>query len=164
NVVPVGGTTLNLDASNNRSSETGWSGSGGGYSSYYGEPTYQSTYAQSSYVKNTLGNTVLLNSARGNPDVAYAADSSPGFAVYDSYPYLGSRLGWVAVGGTSAGSPQWAALVALADQGRGSLGSLDGASQTLPALYKLAADSTSYPSDFYDETSGNNGYSARTGY
>src|SRR5262249_9197998 len=68
NIVAVGGTTLGLDASNNRTKETGWNGSGGGYSNQLKEPSYQSTYASSSYVQNTLGNTVLLNSRRGNPD------------------------------------------------------------------------------------------------
>jgi hypothetical protein len=64
------------------------------------------------------------------------------------------------VGGTSAAAPQWAALVALADQGRGLIGftSLDGPSQLLPALYLLP------PNDFHDITSGSNGNSATTGY
>src|SRR5262249_43291309 len=62
NVLAVGGTTLALDGSDNRTSEVGWNGSGGGPSFYESEPGYQGTYAQSSYVRNTLGNTVLLNS------------------------------------------------------------------------------------------------------
>ena len=43
------------------------------------------------------------------------------------------------MGGTSLGSPAWAAIIALADQGRNlaGVGSLDGATQTLPALYSL---------------------------
>src|SRR5262249_27785088 len=60
----------------------------------------------------------------------------------------------------SAGAPQWAALIAIADQGRALAGegTLDGATQTLPTLYQLPS------SDFHDITSGNNGYSAGTGY
>jgi hypothetical protein len=165
NILAVGGTTLNLDASNNRTTETGWSGSGGGYSTFNSEPGYQSTYAKSSYVQNTLGNTVLLNSRRGNPDVSYDADPATGFAVYDSYPYNGAPLDWVDVGGTSASAPQWAALMALVAQSRGAaLGSLDGATQTLPALYQLGANATTYGNDFYDVTGGNNGLAARAGY
>jgi hypothetical protein len=164
NVVAVGGTTLTLDSTDNRTKETAWNGSGGGPSSFLSEPGFQSTYSQSSYVQNTLGNTVLLNSVRSNPDVAYAADPSPGFAVYDTFPYSGVSFGWLSVGGTSAGTPQWAALMALVAQGRGSAGSLDGATQTLPSLYKLAGSAGSYPSDFYDITSGSNGYSAQAGY
>ncbi|HZY89365.1 MAG TPA: S8 family serine peptidase, partial [Gemmataceae bacterium] len=127
NVVAVGGTTLALDANDNRTSEVGWSGSGGGYSSVEGEPAYQSTYAQSSYVQNTLGNTVLLNSPRGNPDVALVADPNPGVAMYDTFPNSNRLSGWFAVGGTSDAAPQWAGLMALVDQGRGAAGSLDGA-------------------------------------
>jgi len=166
NVLAVGGTTLTLDGSDNITSEIGWSGSGGGYSQGYSVPSYQSTYANSSYVQNTLGNKVLLDGARGNPDVAYAADASPGFAVYDTFPFnYGTEvLDWAAVGGTSDAAPQWAALVALADQGRGASGSLDGFSQTLPALYQLAASPTSYANDFNDIQYGSNGEQARPGY
>ena len=48
------------------------------------------------------------------------------------------------MGGTSLGAPAWAGLIAIADQGRALVGkgSLDGPSQTLPALY--AAASTDY--------------------
>jgi hypothetical protein len=63
--------------------------------------------------------------------------------------------------GTSAGAPQWAALIAIADQGRAlaGQGSLDGGTQTLPDLYALPG------SAFHDITSGNNGgYSAGPGY
>jgi subtilisin-like proprotein convertase family protein len=169
NVVAVGGTTLSLSSTDTRVSETGWSGSGGGPSAFYAEPGYQSTYAQSSYVQNTLGNKVLLGSNRGNPDVAYAADPNPGFAVSDTYPYVDPFYGtfygpWYSVGGTSDAAPQWAGLIALVDQARGSSGSLDGPGQTLSLLYKLGASSTAYPNDFFDVTSGNNGYSAVPGY
>src|ERR1019366_1512675 len=104
NVLAVGGTTLNVDASGNFISESPWSDSGGGMSPYE-----------------------LTN----KPDVAYDADPSTGFLVYDSIPNQGIS-GWQVVGGTSAGSPQWAAIIALVDQGRAlrSLGSLDGPTQT----------------------------------
>jgi subtilisin-like proprotein convertase family protein len=168
NVVAVGGTTLSLSATDTRVSETGWNGSGGGTSSFISEPSYQSTYAGSSYVQSTLGNKVLLGSNRGNPDVAYAADPNPGFAVSDTYPFVQGFQTftgpWYAVGGTSDAAPQWAGLIALVDQARGSNGSLNGPTQTLPLLYKLGASSTAYPSDFFDITSGNNGASAVAGY
>jgi hypothetical protein len=111
NVLAVGGTTLNVDSNGNWLSETAWSGSGGGQSPY----------------ENT-----------NKPDVAWDGDPSTGFLVYDSLQHAG-LVGWQVVGGTSAGSPQWAALVAIADQGRAlrGLGSLDGATQTIPDLYAL---------------------------
>jgi subtilase family serine protease len=74
--------------------------------------------------------------------------------------------GWYIIGGTSAGSPQWAGLVALADQIAGkSLGFIN------PALYAIANSATAYSSDFYDVTTGNNqiestvtGYDATPGW
>ena len=58
----------------------------------------------------------------------------------------------------------WAGLIAIADEGRAivGLGSLDGPSQTLPALYSLPA------ADFHDITSGSTGpspeFNAGPGY
>src|SRR5262249_32957068 len=59
-VVSVGGTSLLLDASNARASETAWSSSGGGLSSYYSIPGWQSGW--------------MGYAARGVPDVSYDAD------------------------------------------------------------------------------------------
>lgn len=133
-VVGVGGTSLKVDSSGNWLSETGWSGSGGGSSQYETKPSYQ--------------NGVVNGSKRASPDVAYDADPNTGVSVY----YNG---GWWKFGGTSVGAPQWSALIAIADQGRGS--SL-GSSGTLAALY---ADKT----DFHDITSGIAGKNrAGTGY
>jgi subtilase family serine protease len=73
-VLAVGGTVLALGANSIWSSETGWSGSGGGPSAYEARPPYQAV---------TAGQT----STRSNPDVAYDASPSTGIAVYDSFPY-----------------------------------------------------------------------------
>jgi subtilase family serine protease len=134
NVVAVGGTTLKLNSAGNYFSETGWSLSGGGYSRYETNQT-------------------------SSPDVAFNADPNTGFSVYDSTPASG-MVGWQTVGGTSAGAPAWAALVALADQGRtlNGQGSLDS-STALKAIYAAPA------SNFHDIVSGSNGYySAGAGY
>jgi subtilase family serine protease len=57
-----------------------------------------------------------------------------------------------AAGGTSAGSPLWAGLAAIANQMAGHpLGFLN------PALYKIAAG-PNYARDFHDVTNGNNSY------
>jgi subtilase family serine protease len=148
-VMSVGGTSLTLDSNGNWQKETAWPSGGGGTSAYEAKPAYQSAF--------------LKGSQRGTPDVAYQADPSLGYAYYSSVPVNG-QSGWQAIGGTSAGAPQWAALVAIADQGRAlqGLGSLDGFSQTLPALYEFA--SQSYSTYFHDITSGSNGKPATTGY
>jgi subtilase family serine protease len=140
-VVAVGGTHLTLDANGNWAGETAWSGGGGGASLYFIKPIYQTAY---------------VGSRRGVPDVAYDADPGTGVSVYNTYDG-----GWEQVGGTSAGAPQWAALVAVADQVRATqlgLGSLDGFSQTLPKLYAMRAG------NFHDVTSGSNGNPALPGY
>jgi subtilase family serine protease len=106
-VLAVGGTTLNLatDATGavSVSGEVAWSGSGGGASIYETKPAYQAASGSAS--------------GRGIPDVSYDADPNTGFAVYDSTPYNGSS-GWFQMGGTSAGAPQWAAILAVANQQR----------------------------------------------
>ena len=78
-------------------------------------------------------------------------------------PYQG-YTGWWDVGGTSAGAPQWAAIIAIANQGRvGKSPSLGSLTQTNAALYALYASYST--TDFHDITSGNNGrYVAGHGY
>jgi hypothetical protein len=151
NVLAVGGTTLTLGAGGTRAGETGWAGGAGGPSAYEPQPLDQ------------LGLVPQTAAYRTCPDVAYDADPATGFPIYDSYNYPASAP-WAQFGGTSAGTPQWAALVAVADQGRAraGLGSLDGPGQTLPALYQLPAG------DFHDITTGTSTgtpqYSAGPGY
>jgi hypothetical protein len=145
NVVGVGGTTLMLDGSNNYMTESGWSGSGGGNSVYESQPGYQKGVVSQSGTKRTT------------PDVAYDGSDGSTFGIFDSWGYGG----WLQVYGTSAGAPQWAALLAIANQGRALAGQgpLDGVSQTLPKLYQLPG------ADYHDVTSGSNGgYSAGAGY
>jgi len=130
NVIGVGGTTLHLTTTNTVSSETAWSGSGGGVSVYETQPSYQTTYGIG-YKNRTV------------PDVSYDADPSSGVSVYDSYSYYGQR-GWFEIGGTSVGAPQWAAIRAL------------GSGITNTKLYSDAKLATGAPS-FRDITTGING-------
>ncbi len=101
-------------------------------------------------------NSVLAggpSDGRGVPDVAYVADPSTGVAVYDSTPFLNSS-GWFVIGGTSVGAPQWAALLALADQGRQE--PLDAGMQSGSLLYGAARGAV-YLADYHDIVSGANG-------
>jgi subtilase family serine protease len=143
-VVSVGGTTLALDSGGNVVSETAWSGSGGGISAFETEPSYQTNYP----IPSTGG-------LRGNPDVSYDADPASGVAVFDSLGNQGFK-NWIQVGGTSAGSPQWAALNAIANSGRTSpLSSTSTTTPTNLAIYNIAK--TAYSTNFRDITSGTNG-------
>jgi subtilase family serine protease len=149
NVLSVGGTTLTVSSSGTYVSETAWSSSGGGVSKYESLPSYQKMLGVSA-------------TGRVTPDVSYDANSSTGFLVYDSLAVSGSS-GWLVVGGTSAGAPQWAAIIAIANQGRvaGGLTTLTSANAVIYTLYM-----TDTTSDFHDVTSGRNtsGYSAAKGY
>jgi subtilase family serine protease len=157
-VLIVGGTSLYLNADGSYGSETGWGyysetegtfvGSGGGVSGYEPLPGYQRGRVPASVPR------------RAAPDVAYDGDGNTGFRFFDSYDHPDD--GWRVIGGTSAGTPQWAALIAIADQGRAlrGEGSLDGPSQTLPTLYALGGTSA-----FHDITTGcNHDYCAQPGY
>jgi subtilase family serine protease len=142
NVLAVGGTSLYLNTSGGYGSETAWNLSGGGKSLYEAEPSFQQG-AQNFGVRTT-------------PDVSYDSNPNTGFIIYDSVG-LNGQTGFI-VGGTSAGAPQWAAILALADQARAAVG-LGSLANGQAAVYGLPA------SDFHDITSGSNGaYSAGPGY
>jgi len=150
NVLAVGGTTLTVNSSGSYTSESGWSGSGGGISAYESQPSYQK------------GIVTQTTTKRAIPDVSFDADPNSGVAVCDSFTY-GTSNPWVTVGGTSFSAPAWGAVISIVNQGRAQngLGSLDGNTQTLPMLYQL---DKSNPSAFHDVTTGNNGNAAGVGY
>jgi hypothetical protein len=124
NVVAVGGTTLYLNSAGGYQLETPWLGSSGGYSRNKAEPSYQ--------------RSVQGTGRRSTPDVAFDGDPNTGVAVYETSRETGIGS-WQTVGGTSLGTPAWAAIIAIVNQGRAlqDKGSLDGPTQTLPALYAL---------------------------
>ena len=155
-VTAVGGTHLNASfTSGAYHSETVWNNSGenpdfgaggGGFSTIYPRPSYQNAAHTGSRF-------------RGVPDVAYDADVYGGVLGVCSECNFGLQS-FAVFGGTSAGTPQWAAIAALADQAAGHrLGLLN------PALYTIAAGA-SYHDAFHDITTGNNSWdvSLFTGY
>ncbi len=145
--------------------EIGWIGWGGGFSHVFSRPSYQDTLP---------AGPTPVGAMRGVPDVGYQASSRTGVLVYDTAPgFAGLRCpngnpcsaGWYVVGGTSSSCPQWAGLVAIADQIAG-----HGLGLINPALYALASG-PGYGTYFYDVTTGNNqadpsvpGYPATTGW
>jgi len=94
-VIGVGGTTVSLKTNGTFNKETAWSGSGGGVSAYEKELSCQNGYSISK-----------ANGMRAIPDVSYDADPVSGFSIIKNGK-------WYVVGGTSAGAPQWAGIVAL---------------------------------------------------
>jgi subtilase family serine protease len=137
NVISVGGTTLNFDSSGNFTSETGWSSGGGGCSAYETVTSAQSAFAQYSQVS--------CAGKRATPDVSLDADPTSGVSVYDTTTYFG-QTGWFTVGGTSAGSPMWAARSA-------------DAGAVVNAAYVFGSSIT-----YRDITSGNNGAPCLVGF
>ena len=110
--------------------------SGGGYSSEFAKPVYQAGFNTTSH--------------RGEPDVAYSGDVNNGLLIAWSQADPSQVGTFYLFGGTSAGSPQWAAITALADQADGHrLGFLN------TRLYALARTSL-YNKVFHDITTGNN--------
>ena len=145
-----GGTKLTLDSAGAIAEETVWndengSATGGGVSTVYPVPTWQSG-------AGVPGNVDTGDTGRGVPDVAGNADPASGYQV------LVDGTSTV-VGGTSAVAPLWAALVArLAQQAGRKLGLL----QTV--LYDGAKPGVVQPG-FQDVTSGSNGgYAAGPGW
>jgi kumamolisin len=135
NVSGVGGTTLRLSGTS-RSSETAWSGSGGGVSAVFSTPSWQKG----------------SNGKRTVPDVSADADPNTGYAIF-------SAGSWAVFGGTSCAAPMWSGFTALHDASANSK-----AGNINPKLYSIAAGS-GYASDFHDITSGSNGsFRAGKGY
>ncbi|MFF4821906.1 S53 family peptidase [Streptomyces sp. NPDC001312] len=150
-VVSVGGTQLHLDAKGDRiapdSVYNDDGASGGGLSPVFARPSYQNRVEQ------------VVGHRRGTPDVSMSAAMNGGAWVYSSYDP--KRVGWDVYVGTSAASPLFAGIVALADQVAGHrLGDIH------QALYSLSAQSSRNPStgivDVKDGT--NNSYAGVTGH
>lgn len=122
-VLGVGGTSLTVDPNGRLKNEVAWSGSGGGLSKFYSTPAYQMSLP--------TAERQILNGRRGVPDVAYNASNDSPVLIYIAGH-------WRVVGGTSAATPQWAGVIALADQRAGrDLGSVNA------SLYRLASSSSS---------------------
>jgi subtilase family serine protease len=142
--------------------EVGWIAAGGGFSHVFAKPDYQDTLPAGS---------TAIGSMRGVPDIASEASATTGPLVYDSNAGLdgGSNAGsggWYIIGGTSVACPQWAGMVAIADQIHGG-----GLGLINPTLYSIASNPAQYADDYFDITTGNNqldpsipGYPATTGW
>jgi subtilase family serine protease len=126
--------------------------SGGGVSSIYSMPSYQSGLPSS--FTTLFGATVPAN-GRMNPDVSFNAASNGGWLAPLSFlpPSANSKPTfpqWAVFGGTSASAPAWAGIIALLNQANGGpVGFIN------PAIYSLG-NSWLYHDAFHDITSGQN--------
>jgi subtilase family serine protease len=131
--------------------------SGGGKSEFFARPSWQN------------GVKAITGAHRGVPDISMSAACDGSVDVYSSFEP--GAAGWTLICGTSEATPEFAAIVALADQVAGHpLGLIN------PKLYALLAK---HAPGLVDVTSGNNtvsfyqgsaalttvtGYQARKGY
>jgi len=132
-VVSVGGTTLNTGTGYAYSSESAWNGSGGGCSTVFSRPSWQT------------GIGAATCSGRAEPDVAADADPNSGADVYVN----GTSQ---QIGGTSLAAPLWSGMAANLNRYLGANGKpLMGFSA--PRIYQLATNATTYArSDQYAAT------------
>lgn len=149
-VLAVGGTSPETNVAGAHYGESAWSYSGGGQSRYEMKPVPQLDFGLRVGVP-----------FRTVPDVAYMGDPIQGVAVYATNS-SGSNptSAWYQVGGTSAGTPQWAAILAVINGERMKAGKKCLAESysygTLDAIYSLGR--TQYGQAFYDIQRGANGY------
>jgi subtilase family serine protease len=136
-ITAAGGTDLTTNGPGGTwQSETGWIGSGGGFSTNgLAIPSYQVPVINAA----NQGSTTLRNI----PDVAAEANTDNFFCANGGC--------FIGVGGTSLSAPRWAGFLALAnEQANGNLiGFLN------PTIYSLG-QSSNYSNTFHDITSGNN--------
>jgi subtilase family serine protease len=135
-VLAVGGTILDAtQPTGHYLGEMAWNGgtdaSGGGYSSLFPRPSYQNGVARAV-------------ATRGVPDVAANADSDTAMVIeYSDGEFRAAT-------GTSASTPLWAGVIALADQVAGRhLGFVN------PAIYAIARG-PAYHRAFHDVVTGDN--------
>jgi len=146
-VTSVGGTQLHLDAQGNRTApDNVWNdqalfdspaASGGGRSHVFARPAYQN------------GVRHVVHAWRGTPDISMSAAVDGGVLVNIGFTGGdGITPGYYIFGGTSESSPEFAGIVAIADQhAHRRLRLLN------PALYRLAAR---HAPGIVDITAGNN--------
>lgn len=150
-VTAVGGTSLNVTASNGYGWEQGWGtgkstlvngawtpnppayqyGGGGGTSQLFTQPKYQK-----GVVPDSIANYFGQGPHRAVPDVSMVGDPTTGFLVGQTQTFPNGSLQYseYRIGGTSLSSPLFAGVVALANQVKGSpLGFLN------PRVYKNAS-------------------------
>jgi subtilase family serine protease len=151
-VTSLGGTMLTLSDNGTRLApdvvwNDGFGAGGGGVSSVFARPGYQD------------GVQSVVGDSRGTPDISLSAAVNGAVDIY--FTYQPGFNGWTIVGGTSEASPEFAGIVAMADQVAGHrIGLLN------PLLYQMQEGHDG----LVDVTSGNNtfggveGFTAGPGY
>jgi subtilase family serine protease len=147
-VLMVGGTVATTDASGNRTSEVGWSGSGGGWSTNTATFNTLPSWLHGTGVPTNVNHRIF-------PDVAFHASSSTGAYSF----YLNGTLtsGYV---GTSFASPVFAGALGIAEQkiiSQGGLPPNGAGKQRFGRIQDLIYSQNGRSDVWFDITSGSNG-------
>ncbi|HEY5229422.1 MAG TPA: protease pro-enzyme activation domain-containing protein, partial [Galbitalea sp.] len=153
-VTGVGGTNLQTTTGpestwNEGTVNGGLSAGGGGISTQWPMPSWQTALGVISGSSGTPCGALSGSFCREVPDVSASAQPSTGYRIF--WTSTNGISNWFTIGGTSAAAPTWAALIALADASSSCAGHRLGFLN--PALYQLRA---AWPADFHDVTAGNN--------
>ncbi len=147
-VTGVGGTNLQVTAANGYGSETAWSTSGGGVSTQFAKPAWQT-------------GTGVTGTKRTVPDISSDADPKSGFAIFSQDPKKAPT--WMVFGGTSAAAPLWSGYAALFNQ-KAKAAHHANLGEVNPKVYRLA-NSAAYKTAFHDVTTGaNQDFATKAGY
>ena len=106
-VTSIGGTQLTLDDAGNRLApdvvwNDGYGAGGGGLSQVFSRPDFQNSVRK------------VVDGRRGTPDISMSAAVDGSVVFY--FTFVPGREGFHLVGGTSEASPEFAGIVAMADQ------------------------------------------------
>lgn len=160
-VTGVGGTDLTAPG-NSKPLETAWNehlngtsevpegAGGGGISTDFAMPTYQTGPGVSNPFSSGKPCKAKTGDCREVPDVSASADPTHAYLIFEQGKF-------VPVGGTGAAASLWAAITALLDVQQGTLKKLGFLN---PALYKLAASGDPILNDV---TLGSNDYTTTAG-
>lgn len=142
-VLAVGGTSLSLNPLRTRAGETAWSGSGGGVSCYWPNPSWQDVRVGDPYIDD----------GRNVPDVAMHADAN---GPSGSYVVIVNGRPMV-VGGTSCAAPLWTALAAGVGVQRAKAG-MPALGAWGPYVHRLGMSSKSAEAFFHIDQGDNGTY------
>ncbi len=145
-VTSLGGTAMSFDANWNETSEVVWPSSGGGYSTVFLQPAWQT------------GPGVPTGTMRCVPDAAAPSSLISSSGLLYGYIVLNGAAN-TGIGGDSLTGPIWAGLTAIINQSRANAG-LPAVGLLGPKIYPLIGTAA-----FTDITSGSDGgFSAGPGY
>jgi trimeric autotransporter adhesin len=155
-------TTYSANVAEVYDGETDIVAGGGGSSSVYSKPAFQTSVTPNDKARDLPDVSFLAGNGFYNTTWVLCGDSAVEGATSGSEPPtydcettsgdLSDASTFYGVGGTSAAAPAFAGMLALVAQSQGGarLGQVD------PVLYGLAANSTTYASVFHDVKVGNN--------